>query len=177
MALPKDCETLSPEGNHGKRSQCVVNICQNANNLVQVENNEKCQSYEVEVVQENKRKQKKTKQKRKKYKQWYCTFGDHLVDKEDHVCMIVSQNFNCIRVSLVDNYKQEKAKDCLINHDVDVVGWQETGVAFHRPPKRERLLERMKDPRWTKIRMSSCNNKHEIVETFQYGGTSIMAFN
>jgi len=71
VALPKDCETLSPEGNHGKRSQCVVNICQNANNLVQVENNEKCQSYEVEVVQEkkeNKRKQKKTKQKRKQNK-------------------------------------------------------------------------------------------------------------
>ena len=35
----------------------------------------------------------------------------------------------------------------------------------------------MRDPRWAKTRISSCNNKHENVDNFQYGGTSVMAFN
>ena len=67
-------------------------------------------------------------------------FGDHLVEKEDSVIRIVSQNVNCIGVSHEINHKQENAKDWMIQHSVDIVGWQETGVAFHTLP-RHKLLE------------------------------------
>ena len=105
------------------------------------------------------------------------TFGDHLVEKEANQIRIVSQNVNCIGVSHEINHKQEKAKDWIYEHSVDIIGWQETGVAFHSLPIRKRLAHRMKDIRWDKMRISSTNNKHENIETFQYGGTAVMAFN
>ena len=103
-------------------------------------------------------------------------FGDHLVEKEDSVIRIVSQNVNCIGVSHEINHKQENAKNWMIQHSVDIVGWQETGVAFHTLPRHKRLAHRMKDIRWNKMRISSSNNKNENIETFQYGGTAVMAF-
>ena len=105
------------------------------------------------------------------------TFGDHLVEKEEGTIRIASQNVNCIGVSTEMNHKQELAKDWIFQHSVDIIGWQETGVAFHTLPMRKRLAHRMKDIRWDKMRISSANNKHENIATFQYGGTSVMAFN
>jgi len=105
-------------------------------------------------------------------------FGDHLVvEKENNLIRIVSQNVNCIGVSHEINHKQENAKDWIYEHSVDIIGWQETGVAFHSLPIRKRLAHRMKDIRWDKMQISSTNNKHERIETFQYGGTAVMAFN
>jgi len=83
---------------------------------------------------------------------------------------------NCIGVSNEINHKQEHAKDWIFQHSVDIIGWQETGVAFHTLPMRKRLAHRMKDIRWDKMRISSANNKHENVATFQYGGTSVITF-
>ena len=88
----------------------------------------------------------------------------------------MSQNVNCIGVSQYHNHKIEYAKNWLLQHDVDIAGWQETGVAFHTLPRRKRLSERMKDIRWNKFRISSSNNKHESIDTFQYGGTAVMTF-
>ena len=104
-------------------------------------------------------------------------FGDRLVEKEVGTIRIVSQNVNCIGVSHEINHKQENAKDWIYKHSVDIIGWQETGVAFHTLPIRKRLAHRMKDIRWDKMRISSANNKNEKLETFQYGGTAVMAFN
>ena len=118
----------------------------------------------------NRQQKKNTKLKSK-------VFGDHLVEKESGIIRIVSQNVNCIGVSNEINHKQEHAKDWIYEHSVDVMGWQETGVAFHSLPIRKRLAHRMKDIRWDKMRISSANNKHENVETFQYGGTAVLAFN
>jgi len=175
VTISQDREITSPEGYQGERSTNTVNTCSSEKYHAHSKNNKKSRSYRVEIVQESRK--KKRKQKKKKNKQHFRTFGDHLVDKEDHLCRIVSQNVDCIGVVSKDNYKQEKAKDWLIQHEVDVVGWQETGIAFHRLPKQDRLAERMRDPRWAKTRISSCNNKHENVDNFQYGGTSVMAFN
>ena len=88
----------------------------------------------------------------------------------------MSQNVNCIGVSQYNNHKIEYAKNWLLQHNVDLAGWQETGIAFRTLPRRKRLSERMKDTRWNKFRISSSNNKHESIDTFQYGGTSVMAF-
>ena len=104
------------------------------------------------------------------------TFGDHLTEKDDGSIRIVSQNINCIGVNQFCNQKEERAKDWLIQNNVDITGWQELGVAFHMLPSAKRLSNRMQDIRWNKIRVSSSNNKHESTNTFQYGGTSVMAF-
>ena len=104
------------------------------------------------------------------------TFGDHLTEKDDGSIRIVSQNVNCIGINQYCNQKEERAKNWLIQNNVDITGWQETGVAFHMLPRSKRLANRMQDIRWNKIRVSSSNNKHESNSTFQYGGTSVMAF-
>ena len=104
------------------------------------------------------------------------TFGDHLVEKEEGIIRIASQNINCIGCNQDNNEKEERAKNWLIQNSVDIVGWQETGVAFHLLPKYKRLSHRMRDIRWNKMRISSSNNRHEANETFQYGGTAVMSF-
>ena len=60
---------------------------------------------------------------------------------------------------------------------MDIVEWQDTGVAFHLLPKLKRLSHRMRDIRWNKMRISPSNNRHEANEFFQYGGTgAVMSF-
>jgi len=104
------------------------------------------------------------------------TFGDHLTEKDEGSIRIVGQNVNCIGTNQHCNQKEERAKNWLIQNNVDITGWQETEVAFHMLPRSKRLSNRMQDIRWNKIRVSSTNNKHESSSTFQYGGTSVMAF-
>ena len=106
----------------------------------------------------------------------YKTFGDHLGEKDSDDIRIVSQNINCLGVSTFNNPKQERALNWIIRHEVDIIGWQEIGIAFHMLPHSKRLAERLKDPRWTKQRISSTNNKHEKVDSFQYGGTATATF-
>ena len=127
--------------------------------------------YQVSTVNETSkiRKNKKTNSIAK-------TFGDHLTEKDEGSIRIVSQNVNCIGTNQQCNQKEERAKNWLIQNNVDITGWQETGVAFHMLPRSKRLSNRMQDIRWNKIRVSSTNNKHESNSTFQYGGTSVMAF-
>ena len=106
----------------------------------------------------------------------YKTFGDHLSEKDPDDIRIVSQNINCLGISTINNPKQERAINWLIRHEVDIIGWQEIGIAFHMLPHSKRLAERLKDPRWTKQRISSTHNKHEKVDSFQYGGTAMATF-
>ena len=74
-------------------------------------------------------------------------FGDHLIEKENNLICIVSQNVNCIGVSDIISHKLENAKDWLYQHSVDIVGWHETGVAFHMVPRNKRLAQQMNDLR------------------------------
>ena len=113
---------------------------------------------------------------RRKNRRENKVFGDHLVEKENNCIRIVSQNVNCLGISNTITHKQDNAKDWLIQHEVDVVGWQEIGVAFHMLPRKNRLANRLKDIRWKKIRISSSNNKHESIDAFQYGGTAVISF-
>ena len=114
--------------------------------------------------------------KQKKRKLQHRTFGDHLTFKSKDTVRIVSQNVNCIGISTQNNYKIEEAKNWMLQNEVDIVGWQETGIAFHTLPKYEKLPERIKDIRWKKVRISSSNNKHETLQKFQYGGTAVISF-
>ena len=116
-------------------------------------------------------------QNKKRRKEQFQTFGDSITTKEDGIIRIVSQNINCFGVSTHHNHKQEITKTWLIENSVDIVGWQETGIAFHMFPKNKRLHERMKDPRWSKQRLSAYNNKHECVSCLQYGGTAVIEVN
>ena len=86
--------------------------------------------------------------------------------KEDGTIWTISQNINCVGVSNHNNSKQEQTKSWLIENSVNIIGWQDTGVAFHMLPKSKRLPERMKDPQWNKQRTSSYNNTHERFSRF-----------
>ena len=105
------------------------------------------------------------------------TFGDKLSQKKCGHIRIISQNISCLGVSHPINHKQDQAKDWLLRHNVDIAGWQETGVAFHTLPLHQRLPSRINDTRWKKVRVTSYNNRHENVKKFQYGGTAMLAFN
>jgi len=104
------------------------------------------------------------------------TFGDHIGEKDIGHIRIVSQNINCLGVVPYNNPKQDRAINWLIRHEVDIIGWQEVGIAFHMLPHSQRLSERLQDPRWAKHCVSSTNNKHEKVEKFQYDGTAVATF-
>jgi len=56
------------------------------------------------------------------------------------ICIDVSQNINCLGVSTINKKsQQEKAINWLIQHEVDIIGWQESGIAFHLLPHSKRL--------------------------------------
>ena len=173
MIQKYDCEVVSPVG-AGKNT--ISRKCTDEKKRQEENRNS---TYENRLKRKYIYKSKKTKiSKRKKRKQPKSkTFGDCLVEKETGVIRIVSQNVNCIGVNSENNYKQERAKNWIYDHEVDIIGWQEVGVAFHTLPRHERLAERMKDLRWDKFRISSSNNKHEKINKMQYGGTAVMSFN
>ena len=103
-------------------------------------------------------------------------FGEPLCQKAPHEYRIISNNIGCIGVDAVVNSKQQSLKDWLVQYEVDLVGWQEIGLAQHMMQKHERLAERMRDYRRKQIRISSSNNRHESIDKFQWGGTAVIAF-
>jgi len=96
--------------------------------------------------------------------------------KAPHEYRIVSNNIGCIGIESIANSKQNSLKDWLARNEVDIVGWQEIGLAQHMIQKHERLAERMRDYHRKQIRVSSANNRHESVDKFQWGGTAVIAF-
>ena len=103
--------------------------------------------------------------------------GDTLKSKDDNCIRIVSQNIGCLGVHSFGNGKQAKAIQWLIQNRVDIVAWQEIGIAFHMQQRCDRMRERMRDPRWHKVRVVTANNKHEAIDNKQFGGTSVMSVN
>ena len=103
--------------------------------------------------------------------------GDSLKQKDDNCIRLVSQNIGCLGVHSFGNGKQAQGIQWLIQNQVDIVAWQEIGVAFHMQQRCDRMRERMRDPRWTKVRVVSANNKHESIDNKQFGGTSVMSVN
>ena len=160
MVLQHDRKVESPAGNRGRS-----NIC----------NSHQSSQHRTFVITPHSNTNETTNNKRRKEQSQ--TFGDSFTTKEEGIIRIVSQNVNCFGVSTHHNHKQEITKTWLIENSIDVVGWQETGIASHMFPRNKRLHERMKDPRWSKQRLSAYNNKHERVSRLQYGGTAVMAVN
>ena len=103
-------------------------------------------------------------------------YGEHMPLKDQNEYRIVCNNIGCLGLPTVGNVKQNNLKDWLIQNEVDIVGWQEIGLSQHMLPKHERLAERMRDYRRRQIRVASSNNRHESIERFQWGGTSVIAF-
>lgn len=101
--------------------------------------------------------------------------GDKLHKKDDNHIRIVSQNIGCLGIHSFGNGKQSKGIEWLIQNQVDIVTWQEIGVAFHMQQRCDKMRERMRDPRWQKARVISANNKHESIDNKQFGGTSVMS--
>ena len=192
VILANDCTLESPVGNKGQsNSTCETNNEANTTSrhntdLIRrsslkkkkrsnshIELNEP-QQYHLIQPYINPSNKKTLQQKKKRIQN--RTFGDHITVKPKNTIRIASQNVNCIGISNYNNYKLEEAKSWLLQNEIDIVGWQEVGIAFHILPKYERLAERIKDIRWKKIRSITSNNKHESVNKTQYGGTAVMSF-
>ena len=104
-------------------------------------------------------------------------FGEDMTTKaSEDIVRIVSLNANNMRVTS-KNYKQDSLKRWIHENDIDIIGIQEVGIATHMIQRRDTLYERMKDLRWTKIKISAANNVHEKISRAQYGGTAVMTFN
>ena len=86
--------------------------------------------------------------------------------KEPNVYPFVSNNKRCIGIDAIGNTKQNCLKDWLVHNEVDLVGWQEIGLAQNMIQKHERLSERLCDNRRRQFRVSSSNNCHESIEKF-----------
>ena len=95
-------------------------------------------------------------------------------DKETY--RIASNNIGCLGLETIGNHKQYRLKDWIVKAEVDLLGIQEVGLAFHMFQKHERLAERMRDYRRNQIRCVAANNKHESIDKFQWGGTAIVAY-
>lgn len=103
-------------------------------------------------------------------------YGEPMGPKAPNVYRIISNNIGCLGMDSIGNSKQNSLKDWLVQNEVDIVGWQEIGLAQHMFQKHERLAERLRDYRRKQIRVSSSNNKHEAIEKFQWGGTATIAY-
>ena len=51
--------------------------------------------------------------------------------KAPHEYRIVSNNIGCIGIESIANSKQNSLKDWLARNEVDIVNWQEIGLAQH----------------------------------------------
>ena len=59
------------------------------------------------------------------------TFGEKMCMKAPHEYRIVSNNIGCIGIESIANSKQNSLKDWLARNEVDIVNWQEIGLAQH----------------------------------------------
>lgn len=103
------------------------------------------------------------------------TFGNSMGAKKDGIIRIVSQNIGCLGIASKANPKQDSAIEWIHKHEVDIIGWQEVGVAFDMLKGHESFHERIRDPRWNKRRIVQANNVHDKNDAFQWGGTSLIA--
>ena len=103
--------------------------------------------------------------------------GDSIYKKDSNSIRLVTQNIGCLGVKSFANGKQAKGIQWLIQHKVDIVAWQELGVSFHMQQRCDHMKERIRDPRWSKVRLTSANNRHESIDLKQFGGTCMMTFN
>ena len=105
------------------------------------------------------------------------TFGNGMAPKEDGVIRVASQNVGCLGIHAKANHKQDKLIEWLIKNQIDILGIQEVGVAFHMAPGHEKFHERIRDRRLNKIRTVQANNVNEKIGQFQWGGTAMIATN
>lgn len=105
------------------------------------------------------------------------TYGNSITSKHHVVLRLVGQNIGCLGVRTFANQTQEQGKEWLLDNHVDICCWQELDLSLHMLKHHEKLNERMRDSRWSKIRLSSSNNKHESIEKLQFVGTMVMAVN
>ena len=64
----------------------------------------------------------------------------------------------------------------MISNQVDIMCWQETGVAWHMMQRQDRIHERLRDPRWKKEKVVASHNRYESIERKQFGGTCVTPF-
>ena len=105
------------------------------------------------------------------------TFGNSIQQKHHDSIRLVGQNIGCLGVRSFGNQKQDHGKEWLISNSVDICCWQELGISLHMLNHQDRIQERLRDYRWSKLRISASNNKHESIDKLQFGGTLTMAFN
>ena len=104
-------------------------------------------------------------------------WGDEMCNKEDDTIRITYQNVNNFQTTHHADSKMERGKDWIAQHDIDIIGWAEVGIAWQKCKSTHKLYTRFKDMRWRQFRSSTSNNKREAFSTRQFGGTATIAIN
>ena len=105
------------------------------------------------------------------------TFGERMCPLEEGIVRVASINVNCLGVFSQSNAKQDLLKEWIHENEISILGIQEMGIAMHMVPSYDKMIERMRDLRWTKHCVSSASNIHESITKAQYGGTAACTFN
>ena len=105
------------------------------------------------------------------------TFGNSISTKKDGIIRIACQNLGCLGILNTANDKQDSAIKWIVNNEIDIMAWQEVGIAFHKLPGYDKFHERIRDRRWKKVRTIQANNIHDDSDKFQWGGTALISVN
>ena len=104
-------------------------------------------------------------------------WGNTMGGKDDNTIRIVMENINNILSNKDHNLKLDNGKKWLLENNVDVACWIETGVPWHQRHFQERLLELMREDSWDNQITITSNNIHDKCGKRQFGGTATMLFN
>ena len=74
------------------------------------------------------------------------------------------------------NLRLDSDKKWIIENNVDMACWIETGVPWRQRKHHKRLLELMKSPAWDNQITITSNNIHETCRKRQFGGMGTMLF-
>ena len=103
-------------------------------------------------------------------------WGNTLETKQEGTIRITMENINNIPSRRDHNLKLDNGKKWLVENDVDIACWIETGVPWHKRHKHERLPELMREDAWDHQITITSNNVHDDCGTRQFGGTATMLF-
>ena len=104
-------------------------------------------------------------------------WGHTMGNKDDDTIRIIMENINNIPSHKDHNLKLDNGKKWLIENDVDVACWIETGVPWHQRHRQERLPELMREDSWDNQITITSNNIHDTCGKRQFGGTATLLFN
>ena len=87
---------------------------------------------------------------------------------------ITSENISNLGINVNNNPKQEAAMEWLYQNKVDIAGWIEDRIAWHKLRRKNRLQQQLKIEKWRNPQVITSKNRHDGVSLRQLGGTATL---